>query len=104
MVGDIILINNNNYHTYGTELYNGDLAQVVEVDQKIIPQSAPVMVNKNGKKERVIITLHFKWIKIRLPHFSENISCLVYYDLLNSVNRDLSIDEMKAVHQFFNSL
>lgn len=98
VVGDIILINNNNYHTYGTELYNGDLAQVVEVDQKIIPQSAPVMVNKNGKKERVIITLHFKWIKIRLPHFSENISCLVYYDLLNSVNRDLSIDEMKAVY------
>ncbi|MBK8927320.1 MAG: ATP-binding domain-containing protein [Crocinitomicaceae bacterium] len=98
MVGDIILINNNNYHTYGTELFNGDLAQVVEVNPDTISQSAPVMIDKNGKKERIIISLRFKWIKIRLPHFSEDISCLIHYDLLNSVNRDLSIDEMKAVY------
>lgn len=98
VVGDIILINNNNYHTYETELFNGDLAQVVEVNPDVITQSAPVMVDQNGKKERIIITLHFKWIKIRLPHFSEDISCLIHYDLLNSVNRDLSIDEMKAVY------
>lgn len=98
VVGDIILINNNNYHTYGTELFNGDLAQVVEVNPDTISQSAPVMIDKNGKKERIIISLRFKWIKIRLPHFSEDISCLIHYDLLNSVNRDLSIDEMKAVY------
>lgn len=98
VVGDIILINNNNYHTYGTELYNGDLAQVVEVNPETISQSAPVMVNKNGKKERIVISLMFKWVKIRLPHFSEDIPCLIHYDLLNSVNRDLSIDEMKAVY------
>lgn len=98
VVGDIILINNNNYHTYGTELFNGDLAQVVEVNPNTISQSAPVMIDKNGKKERIIISLRFKWIKIRLPHFSEDISCLIHYDLLNSVNRDLSIDEMKAVY------
>lgn len=98
VIGDIILINNNNYHTYGTELFNGDLAQVVEVDPDIISQSAPVMVDRYGKKERVVISLKFKWIKIRLPHFSEDISCLTHYDLLNSVNRDLSIDEMKAVY------
>lgn len=98
VVGDIILINNNNYHTYGTEIFNGDLAQVVEVNPDTISQSAPVMIDKNGKKERIIISLRFKWIKIRLPHFSEDISCLIHYDLLNSVNRDLSIDEMKAVY------
>lgn len=98
VVGDIILINNNNYHTYGTELFNGDLAQVVEVNQDAISQSAPVMVDKNGKKERMVISMRFKWIKIRLPHYSEDISCLIHYDLLNSVNRDLSIDEMKAVY------
>jgi tRNA A37 threonylcarbamoyladenosine biosynthesis protein TsaE len=98
VVGDIILINNNNYHTYGTELFNGDLAQVVEVNPYTISQSAPVMTDKNGKKERVVITLRFKWIKIRLPHFSEDIPCLIHYDLLNSVNRDLSVDEMKAVY------
>ena len=98
VVGDIILINNNNYHTYGTELFNGDLAQVVEVNPDTISQSAPVMIDKNGKKERIIISLRFKWIKIRLPHFSEDISCLIHYDLLNSVNRDLSIDEMKAIY------
>ncbi len=98
VVGDIILINNNNYHTYGTELFNGDLAQVVEVNPDIISQSAPIMVDKNGRKERIVISLMFKWVKIRLPHFSEDISCLIHYDLLNSVNRDLSIDEMKAVY------
>ncbi len=98
VVGDIILINNNNYHTYGTELFNGDLAQVVEVNPTTISQSAPVMIDKNGKKERIVISLRFKWIKIRIPHFSEDISCLIHYDLLNSVNRDLSIDEMKAVY------
>lgn len=98
VAGDLILINNNNYHTYKTELFNGDLAQVVEVDPSIISQSAPVMVEKNGKRERVPIELKFKWIKIRLPHFSEDIPCLIHYDLLNSVNRDLSIDEMKAVY------
>lgn len=98
VVGDIILINNNNYHTYGTELFNGDLAQVVEVNPDTISQSAPVMVDKHGKKERIVITLRFKWIKIRLPHFSDDISCLIHYNLLNSVNRDLSIDEMKAVY------
>lgn len=98
VIGDIILINNNNYHTYGTELFNGDLAQVVEVDPDIISQSAPVMIDRYGKKERVVISLKFKWIKIRLPHFSEDISCLIHYHLLNSVNRDLSIDEMKAVY------
>jgi tRNA A37 threonylcarbamoyladenosine biosynthesis protein TsaE len=96
--GDIILINNNNYHTYGTELFNGDLAQVVDVNSETITQSAPVVIAKNGKKERVVISLRFKWIKIRVPHFSEDISCLIHYDLLNSVNRDLSIDEMKAVY------
>ena len=98
VVGDIILINNNNYHTYGTELFNGDLAQVVEVSPETISQSAPVIVDASGKKERIVVSLRFKWIKIRVPHFSEDISCLIYYDLLNSVNRDLSIDEMKAVY------
>ena len=98
IVGDIILINNNNYHTYGTELFNGDLAQVVEVNPDTIIQSAPVMADKNGQKERKVISLRFKWVKIRLPNFSEDISCLIHYDLLNSVNRDLSIDEMKAVY------
>lgn len=97
-VGDIILINNNNYHTYGTELFNGDLAQVVEINPDTISQSAPVMVDRNGKKEKIVISLKFKKIKIRLPHFSDDIPCLIHYDLLNSVNRDLSIDEMKAVY------
>lgn len=98
VAGDIILINNNNYYAYGTEIFNGDLAQVVEVHPDTISQSAPVMIDKNGNRERTIITLHFKWIKIRLPHFPEDIPCLIHYDLLNSVNRDLSIGEMKAVY------
>lgn len=31
VAGDLVLINNNNYHTYGVELFNGDIAKVTSV-------------------------------------------------------------------------
>ena len=40
--GDLILINNNNYHFYPTELFNGDIAKVVDTSREIETLTAPV--------------------------------------------------------------
>ena len=98
VAGDLVLINNNNYHTYGVELFNGDIAKVVSVSNKIVEQSAPVICDDGGKKIRKIITLHFREITIRVPNYSEEIVCNIIDSHLHSVNRDLSFDEMKALY------
>ena len=95
--GDIVMINNNNYYSYETELYNGDLAQVVYVSEVNESQSAPVWISQGGIRKRVIITLHFRDIVIRLPHFENDIHCKFIKEVLNSPFRDLSINEMKAL-------
>jgi len=100
-VGDIILINNNNQYSYKTELFNGDLAKVVEVSQHTIVQSAPVFVKRNEQKVREIIKLTFRKISIRVPHFDEEISCYIIEDLLNSIDRDLTIDMTKMLYVNF---
>ncbi|MFN6039348.1 MAG: ATP-dependent exodnase, partial [Bacteroidota bacterium] len=48
--GDLLLICNNNYHTYGLELYNGDFAKVVEVSSDVQLQSAPVQNKELNQK------------------------------------------------------
>lgn len=97
-VGDVILINNNNQYSYETELFNGDLAKVVEVSDNLIEQSAPVFVNKNGKKVKEIIKLTFRKVSIRVPHFEDEISCFIIDDLLNSIDRDLTTDMTKMLY------
>lgn len=96
--GDLLLINNNNYHTYGVELYNGDIAKVVYVDDAIITQSAPVYCDEGGKKVRKIFNIDFKKIRIRVPNHPDEIDCYIINSLLHSFNRDLSINEMKAIY------
>lgn len=98
VAGDVIMINNNNYHTYGVELYNGDFAKVLEVFPGFIEQSAPIYKDINGKKTRVVIKITFKKIVIRVPNHSEDISCFIIDSLLNSIDRDLSVDEIKALY------
>lgn len=98
VAGDLLLINNNNYHTYGVELFNGDIAKVVSVESDIVTQSAPVYCDVNGKKTRRIINLNFRKIIIRIPSHPDEISCYIIDSLLHSVNRDLSICEMKALY------
>lgn len=96
--GDIVMINNNNYHTYGVELYNGDMAKVISVSPKIKLQSAPVMVGKGEQQKRKIIQLAFRDIIIRLPHHDRDIPCKIIESLLNNHERDLTIYEMKALY------
>jgi hypothetical protein len=96
--GDLLLINNNNYHTYGVELYNGDIAKVIEVSNDIISLAAPVYCDEGGKKIKKTISIDFKKISIRIPNHPNDIDCYIINSLLHSFNRDLSINEMKALY------
>ena len=97
--GDLLLINGNNYHTYGVELYNGDFVKVIDVASDIQLQSAPVFIKELKKK--VNIQLKFRKVTIRVPSHQENIHCLILENLLHSVDRDLSIEEMNALYVNF---
>ena len=96
--GDIIMINNNNQYTYKTQLFNGDLAKVVHVSNHVVEQSAPVYVEKNGKRSQEIIKLKFRKIEFRVPHFDEEISCYIIDNLLNSIDRDLTLDMTRMLY------
>lgn len=96
--GDLILINNNNYHSYPTELYNGDLAKVIERSEVVESLSAPVWSSKHGKKERVNISLDFRKVKIRVPQFDGEIECYIIETLLNSIDRELTVEMTKALY------
>jgi len=98
VAGDIIMINNNNQYSYKTELFNGDLAKVVHVSEHIVEQSAPVYIDRNNKKVQEIIKLKFRKIAFRVPHFDEDICCYIIDDLLNSIDRDLTLDMTKALY------
>ncbi|WP_299707470.1 AAA family ATPase [uncultured Pontibacter sp.] len=98
VAGDVILINNNNYHTYGTELYNGDMAKVIAVSERLETQSAPVYVTEGREKVKKTVTLTFRDIVIKLPNHPEDIKCKVFDNLLNNTAADLSITELKALY------
>lgn len=96
--GDLILINNNNYHSYPIYLYNGDIAKVVDLSEVVETHSAPVWTVKDGKKERVLISLDFRKITIRVPQYDGEISCYIIETLLNSIDRELTMDMTKALY------
>ncbi len=96
--GDIIIINNNNYHTYDTELFNGDMAKVVNVSNSIISHSAPVWTKEGGESVKKTITIDFRKITIRVPDYDGDIDCYIIDSLLNSIDRDLSTEEIKALY------
>lgn len=95
--GDMVQIINNNYHTYGREIFNGDFAKVVSVfeTEKI---SAPVYVDENGKKIKKIFTFSFRKVCLLLPDNPEPFDAYINETLLESTERDLSVDEMKALY------
>ena len=65
----------------------------------MILQSAPIQNKQFNKK--LNIQLHFRQITIRIPSHSEDINCYIIDSLLHSMNRDLSLDEMKALYVNF---
>ena len=95
VAGDILLINQNNY-TKGVELFNGDMVKVIEAANEVETREIPLEKDeKTGRKKHITIS----WRKVKIcPEGSDMI--LDYYiidTLLNSINRDLSIDETKAL-------
>ena len=94
VAGDVVLINNNNYHSYATEIFNGDMAKVIEAEQNIEVKTIPVFIE--GIKKNIHLT--FRNVVLKLPHFEDNIPCKIIDSLLNSPNRDLSVAEMKALY------
>ncbi|WP_405291021.1 ATP-dependent RecD-like DNA helicase [Algibacter sp. Ld11] len=98
LAGDLLLINNNNYHTYDTELFNGDISKVVRASNTTVSQSAPIFVIEKGKQVKKIITLEFRKVTIRVPNYEGEIDCYIIDSLLNSIDRDLNVDMMKALY------
>jgi len=97
--GDILLICNNNYHSYKTELMNGDLAKVLEIENELISRrNIPVYDTVAGNRVKKYINLTFRKIVIRLDNFPEEIPCYIIDSLLNSPQRDLTLLEMKALY------
>jgi len=94
VAGDVVLINHNNYHTYGVEIFNGDMAKVIAVEDSVETRTTPVFIE--GKKINVTIT--FRNIVLKFPNYEENVDCKIIDSLLNSPARDLSVAEMKALY------
>ena len=92
---DILLINQNNYNGE-IELFNGDMVKVIEAANEVETREIPLEKDeKTGRRKHITIS----WRKVKIcPEGSDMI--LDYYiidTLLNSINRDLSIDEKKAL-------
>lgn len=97
--GDVLLINHNNYHTYGVEMMNGEMAKVLDASNSIVERkNIPVYDVIAGKRVKKYITLGFREVTIRLGSYSEDINCLIIDSLLNSPKRDLHILELKALY------
>lgn len=95
--GDLLCICNNNYHTYAGEIFNGDMAKVVAVSKITEKQSAPVWVDKAGKKYQKNVHFVFRDISLVLDS-GIIIECKILDSLLNSDLRDLTIEEMKGLY------
>ena len=95
-IGDILLINNNNYHTFDREIFNGDMAKVVEVGPK---EEANVPVTRNGEKKTV--HLEFKRLSLLFPDNDNPINCIVYYPLLYNPDADITAWEQQALYIYF---
>lgn len=97
-IGDVVVLNNNNYHTYSFGLYNGDIAEVVNVSSETDIQSAPVYITEGPRKVRKKISLVFRNITLKFPNEDELIQCKIIDSFLNSSNSSLSVAEMKALY------
>lgn len=95
-IDDILLINNNNYHTFDREIYNGDMAKVVEVGPV---EEANVPVTRYGEKKNV--HLEFGHLSLLFPDYDKPIKCIVYYPLLFNPDADITAWEQQALYIYF---
>ena len=92
-VGDVVLINNNNYYTFKREIFNGDMAKVISVGETEIHRNIPVTIK--GKKTHV--DLSFLNLGLLFPD-GQIIECNVIENLLYCEERDISVEEQRALY------
>lgn len=90
--GDRLLVNTNNYKAFGIEIYNGDLIQVVAVGRREVHPNIPVILH--GKKLHV--DLFFRHLQVLFPD-NTTIPCVILENLLESSERDLKVEEIRAL-------
>ena len=93
-VGDLVIINNNNYTSYGIQLFNGDMAKVIGVGEVEYHRNIPVTI----EKEKRHIDLAFRDIDLFFTKEDIVVHCKVFDDLLHSGEADLSVWQMRAVY------
>lgn len=99
--GDLLMINNNNYHSFEVQLYNGDFAMVVDREVGLKTFSVPVWTMEAGERVRKSVSLSFRKIKIRVPHHDGEIETYIIEDLLESIDPALTKDMTTALYIHF---
>ncbi len=92
--GDILLINNNNYHTFSRTILNGDMAKVVSTGSVEYHSNIPVSIN--GKRTHV--DLAFRRIELLFPDDDKSIECMILESQLNSKEGDLTAAQQRALY------
>ena len=91
--GDSLMVVRNNY---SLNLMNGDFTKVVSLG-RTESLSAPVYVQKGGRRERVIITIDFQNATV-LNDDDEPIECKLILSLLDNIQPSLGVDQQKALY------
>lgn len=100
--GDVLMIIHNNYHTYGAEMMNGEMAKVIFVEPNVYERrNIPVYDVIAGKRVKKHVFLTFRRVKIRLGNHPNEVTCLIIDSLLNSPKSDLHILQLKALYVDF---
>jgi hypothetical protein len=99
----VILVSNN--YNYEIDLFNGDFATVVAVDETITRRHVRIKKkDKEGRVETKIIPLSFRQVHLSFEQsngLTAQVSCLACEQLLYSDHRDLTSDETKALYVDF---
>ena len=95
VAGDVLQVVRNNYFFQET-LYNGDFVKVLSIDGPIATHTAPVWVQRGGKRERVHISIDFVPLTI-LTESGTEIKCCIIDNLLKSPEAALSPEQNTAL-------
>ena len=94
--GDKLMVVSNNY--FGEcELFNGDIVTVVDAADDTVSQSAPVWVDINGEKKRIIVELRFRKVSIQL-NTGEILERYIIDSLLENSLPNLTVPEIQALY------
>lgn len=100
--GDLLMIVTNNYHMHKVELMNGEMVKVMSIsDQVITRKNIPVYETINGERIKRHVRLDFRSVTLRLEQDDKEIQCFIIDTLLNSIHRDLTLNELKALYVDF---